>query len=148
MNNNQNSWAIYIRSATGNAESLQEQKDICEKFLQNMSQKPTSITVYEDEKANGNNIERPGIQRLIQDIKDGKIDRVIVSSFHRLSRSLAVFQSINEEIFEQYNASLVSTTESFDSSTLTGKFALKMLQIFTRWETRAHHNTKLCLKEG
>jgi len=130
MNNNQNSWAIYIRSATGNMESLQEQKDICEKFLQNMQ--PTSIVLYEGNVAS--NMDQ--LQRLIQDIKDGKINGVIVSKLHRLTRSLVDFVYFFNGFFEEHNVSFISVAESFDNSTAAGKFTLKILKIFAEFELK------------
>ncbi len=51
---------------------------------------------YDDGGFTGGNIDRPGLQRLLTDIADGKIDCVVVYKVDRLSRSLMGFARIVE----------------------------------------------------
>jgi DNA invertase Pin-like site-specific DNA recombinase len=55
---------------------------------------------YEDPGYSGGNMERPGLKRLMADIKAGKVDMVVVYKIDRLSRSLADFAKM-VEVFDK-----------------------------------------------
>ena len=72
-------------------------------------------TFYDDGGFSGGTLERPAIQRLFQDIREDKIDCVIVYKIDRFTRSLLYFSKIIE-LFDEHNASFVSVTQSFNTS--------------------------------
>lgn len=87
----------------------------------------TDITMYADEGISGTKDEskRPGLKRLMDDVKAGMINTVVVLSLDRLGRSTSIVLRLIETI-AQYNASFVSVKEGFDTSTAQGKFVLTM----------------------
>ncbi len=70
--------------------------------------------------------DRPGLKRLKEDIKDGKVDVVIVYKLDRLARStLLILEMI--EYFKVYNTVFISTNENIETHTATGKFFLTII---------------------
>ena len=67
-------------------------------------------------------MERPGLQRLLADLKRGLVDIVVVYKVDRLTRSLADFAKI-VEVFDGKGASFVSVTQQFNTTTSMGRLA-------------------------
>jgi DNA invertase Pin-like site-specific DNA recombinase len=67
----------------------------------------------------GANMERPALQRLLADIRAGRIDIVVVYKVDRLTRSLADFARL-VEIFDAENVSFVSVTQQFNTTSSRG----------------------------
>jgi len=88
---------------------------------------------YDDNGFTGSNIDRPSLQKLISDIKDGKVNMVIVYKLDRLSRSLIDFVQLLK-FFEKYNVSFASVTQPIDTSSSTGKLMLHILSSFAEFE--------------
>jgi len=88
---------------------------------------------YDDNGFTGSNINRPSLQRLINDIKEGKVNMVVVYKLDRLSRSLSDFVQILK-FFEEYGVAFASITQPIDTSTSTGKLMLHILSSFAEFE--------------
>ena len=88
---------------------------------------------YEDPGYSGGNMERPGLKRLMADIKAGRIDMVVVYKIDRLSRSLADFAKM-VEVFDKHQVSFSSVTQQINSATSTGRLMLNMLLSFAQFE--------------
>jgi DNA invertase Pin-like site-specific DNA recombinase len=134
--------AIYTRKAVGDEyrkeiTSCEAQRINCEKYIESQSCKGWKVLpkVYEDYEKSGANMNRAGFQELIADIQSGKIDNVVVYKLDCLTRSLQGFVDIIDNEFRKHNVSFVSVTESFDTSTPSGKIVLNILPIFTEFET-------------
>ena len=68
-------------------------------------------TVYEDGGSSGGTLERPGLQRLLDDIDAGLVDQIVVYKVDRLTRSLSDFAKLVERL-EAAGAVFVSVTPS------------------------------------
>ena len=88
---------------------------------------------YDDGGISGGTMERPALKRLLDDIKDGRIDVVVVYKIDRLTRSLADFSKI-VEIFDASNVSFVSITQQFNTTTSMGRLTLNILLSFAQFE--------------
>lgn len=88
---------------------------------------------YTDRGFSGKNTNRPGFEKMIEDIKAGKIKRVIVYKLDRISRSILDFANMME-LFQQYNVEFVSSTEKFDTSTPIGRAMLNICIVFAQLE--------------
>jgi site-specific DNA recombinase len=88
---------------------------------------------YEDPGYSGGNMERPGLKRLMADIKAGKVDMVVVYKIDRLSRSLTDFAKM-VEVFDKHQVSFSSVTQQINSATSTGRLMLNMLLSFAQFE--------------
>ena len=78
-------------------------------------------------------MDRPALQRLLDDIRAGKIDVVVVYKVDRLTRSLADFAKI-VEVFDAQGVSFVSVTQAFNTTSSMGRLTLNVLLSFAQFE--------------
>lgn len=98
--------------------------------------------VYEDAGIGAKNMNRPAFQEMIQDIKDVKINKIIVYKLDRLTRSIKDLEEICT-FLEENNCSLESMCEDINTSTANGKFFIRMLTILAQLEIeRTSERTK------
>ena len=90
-------------------------------------------TRYDDGGYSGGDMERPALQRLLEDILAGKVDCVVIYKLDRLSRSLLDFARIME-IFDEHGVSFVSVTQQFNTATSMGRLMLNILLSFAQFE--------------
>lgn len=90
-------------------------------------------TAYDDGGYSGGSTDRPGLQRLLNDIHKGRVDVVVVYKVDRLSRSLADFARLMQT-FDEHNVSFVSVTQQFNTTTSMGRLTLNMLLSFAQFE--------------
>lgn len=88
---------------------------------------------YDDGGFSGGTVERPGLQRMLADIRDGRVDCVVVYKVDRLSRSLLDFARIMET-FENHRVSFVSVTQQFNTTHSMGRLTLNILLSFAQFE--------------
>ena len=89
---------------------------------------------YTDGGYTGSNINRPDLNRLIEDVEDNKIDLVVVFKLDRLSRSQKDTLFLIEEVFNPHNCGFVSIKENFDTNTPFGKAMVGILSVFAQLE--------------
>jgi len=122
--------AIYARQSKFKEESISIDTQI--KFCQNISN--GKWEVYKDEGISGKDItHRPEFCRMMNDIKHGKIERVIVYKLDRFSRSVLDFAS-TWDYLAKHKVEFVSVTEKFDTATPIGKAMLFVLATFAQME--------------
>ena len=132
--------AIYCRKSSEKGldqefTSLDNQELACKSYI--LSQKFQGWTYYKtysDAGISGGTTNRPSLQEMLKDIKSGKIQVVLVYKIDRLSRSIYDFKKMMKDDFEKNNCTLVSITQSFDTSTAMGKLTLNMLLSFAEFE--------------
>lgn len=101
--------------------------------------------VYREEGVSAKNMERPRFQEMIEDMKNGKINKIVVYKLDRLTRSIKDLESICT-MFEEYNCSLESVAEEINTDTANGKFFIRMLTILAQLEIeRTSERTKFGL---
>lgn len=88
---------------------------------------------YDDGGISGGTMERPALQRLLHDIRDKRIDVVVVYKIDRLTRALMDFARM-VEIFDASNVSFVSITQQFNTTTSMGRLTLNVLLSFAQFE--------------
>lgn len=88
---------------------------------------------YTDRGFSGKDINRPGFEKMMKDVMQGKIKRVIVYKLDRISRSILDFANMME-VFQTYRVEFVSTTEKFDTSTPIGRAMLNICIVFAQLE--------------
>src|SRR5438132_13459101 len=105
--------AIYTRKSSEEGleqefNSLAAQREACEAFIRSQRAEGWVLarTRYDDGGFSGGNLERPALQRLLADIRAGRIDIVVVYKVDRLTRSLADFARL-VEIFDAQGVSFV-----------------------------------------
>src|SRR6202158_3995985 len=132
--------AIYTRKSSEEGleqafNSLDAQREACAAFI--LSQKHEGWVVlpalYDDGGFSGGTMDRPALQRLLSDIREGKVDVVVVYKIDRLTRSLFDFAKI-VEAFDARGVSFVSITQQFNTTTSMGRLTLNVLLSFAQFE--------------
>ena len=88
---------------------------------------------YEDGGYTGANLERPALRTLMEDIRSGQVDCVVVYKVDRLSRSLLDFSRLIG-MFEEHGVSLVSVTQQLNTTDSLGRLTLNILLSFAQFE--------------
>jgi len=132
--------AIYTRKSTDyNLDlafnSLDAQREACEAYIKSQAHEGWRLLPgrYDDGAFSGASLERPALQQLLDDVRAGKIDIVLVYKVDRLTRSLADFAKLIE-LFETHGVSFVSVTQSFNTSSSMGRLTLNVLLSFAQFE--------------
>ena len=132
--------AVYTRKSTEDGleqefNSLDAQREACEAYI--LSQRHEGWTLvpgrYDDGGYSGGNMERPGLKALMAQIDAGQIDVIVVYKVDRLTRSLADFAKIVERL-DAKEASFVSVTQAFNTTTSMGRLTLNVLLSFAQFE--------------
>ena len=77
--------------------------------------------------------DRPALQQLLADIRNGKVNVIVVYKVDRLTRSLADFAKL-VELFDCHGVSFVSVTQQFNTTTSMGRLTLNVLLSFAQFE--------------
>lgn len=122
--------AIYLRLsredgdvAEGNkltSNSISNQKDFIMDFLKPHPEIVVS-SVYADDGFSGVSFERPEFQRMLEDIRKGRINCVIVKDLSRFGRNYIEAGRYIEKIFPVLGVRFISVTDSYDSLAGTGE---------------------------
>lgn len=132
--------AVYTRKSTEDGleqefNSLDAQREACEAYI--LSQRHEGWTLvpgrFDDGGYSGGNMERPGLKALMAEIDAGQIDVIVVYKVDRLTRSLADFAKIVERL-DAKQASFVSVTQAFNTTTSMGRLTLNVLLSFAQFE--------------
>ena len=95
------------------------------------------VDTYIDDGYSAGSTNRPAYQRMIRDLKDGKINLILITDLSRLSRNISDFCDLYKEI-GKYKANFLSIKEQFDTSTPIGEmmvFNMVNLAQFERKQT-------------
>lgn len=122
--------ALYIRQSLDKQDSISVENQI--EFCK-YETRGGAFETYIDKGFSGKNINRPAFMQMMQDIKTGKIRRVIVYKLDRISRSILDFANMME-VFQTYGVEFVSSTEKFDTSTPIGNAMLHISIVFAQLE--------------
>ncbi len=132
--------AIYTRKSSEEGleqsfNSLDAQREAGEAFI--LSQRHEGWRIlparYDDGGYSGGTMERPALQRLLEDIQANKVNVIVVYKVDRLTRSLADFAKIVEAL-EARGVSFVSVTQQFNTTTSMGRLTLNILLSFAQFE--------------
>lgn len=92
------------------------------------------IDYYIDDGISGKNLQdRPDVTRLINDVKLGKINNVLVYKLDRITRSVKDLINLIE-LFEKNDCCFNSVTEKLDTSNAVGRMFIKIIGIFAEFE--------------
>ena len=128
--------AIYVRVSTKEQAlegySISEQTDRLKKFAD--AHNWMIVKIYTDAGHSGADTNRPELQEMISDIKEGIIDKVLVYKLDRLSRSQKDTLDLIENVFLKNSTDFESMTEKLDTSTAHGRAMIGILAAFAQLE--------------
>jgi site-specific DNA recombinase len=132
--------AIYTRKSSEEGleqdfNSLHAQREACESFIRSQQGEGWRLikTHYDDGGLSGGTMERPALQRLLEDIRQKLVDVVVVYKVDRLTRSLSDFAKM-VEVFDAGSVSFVAVTQQFNTTTSMGRLTLNVLLSFAQFE--------------
>ena len=121
--------AIYTRVSTEHGldqdfNSLDAQREASEAYIKSQAHEGWRLipTRYDDGGFSGGSLDRPALQRLLQDLRARLVDVVVLYKVDRLTRSLTDFAKL-VELFDQHNVSFVSVTQQFNTTTSMGRLS-------------------------
>ena len=128
--------AIYCRVSTeeqaNDGFSIHAQKDKLTKYAEVNDW--NIVDYYIDDGISGKNLtDRGEVLRLINDVRDGKIDNVLVYKLDRITRSVKDLIYLIE-LFDKYDCTFNSQTEKIDTSNAVGRMFVKIIGIFAEFE--------------
>ena len=114
--------------------SINMQIQICKDFIASQNGEVTDIIF--DEFYSGKDMKRPGLQRIIKELEEGKAqwDAICIYKLSRLTRS-SKDGSYIFDLLQKWHKGFVSATEpNFDFSTPIGRMCLSIFQAFNQFE--------------
>lgn len=122
--------ALYCRTsmADQNAETQRMAlRDYCERMRYNV------IGEYVDNGFSGKDNNRPEFERLLNDIRSGKVNCLLVHKLDRVGRSLQHLISLFAE-FKNRGIEFISLTQNINTESPEGKMFWQLLGVFSEYE--------------
>lgn len=93
------------------------------------------VRTYEDNGYTGRNTNRPALQEMLNDVREGKVEAIVIFKLDRLSRKQTDTMNIIENDILQHNVDLVSLNETLDTTTPWGRAMIGILSSFNQLES-------------
>ncbi len=127
--------AIYVRRSVSdkykgnNSLSIDSQKEDCIKYVGS-----DDYRIYCDDGKSGKDVEhRPAFQQMMQDAKEGLLERIVVKKYDRFSRNMREYLNITNEL-DNLGVSVYSLSEPFNTATKEGRMMRNNLLNFAEFE--------------
>lgn len=122
--------ALYIRlsvedNGKEDSDSLENQRDLLERFITEHPELHV-VDIYIDNGHTGTDFKRPEFERMIDDIKKGKINCIVVKDFSRLGRNFAETGNYLERVFPFMGVRFFSVNDAYDSNSATASEQLAL----------------------
>ena len=135
INNNMNDFtkkaeevALYVRVSTEeqalNGDSLRTQREELTRYA--IANGLHVYGIYEDDGFSATNLKRPAIQRLLKDVEQNKINRILITKLDRLSRGVRNYYKILDTL-DAHNVYWQTIFEKYDSSTANGRLHINIM---------------------
>lgn len=111
--------ALYVRlsvedSGKKDKDSIETQKSLLMQYMADQSELKMH-KIYCDNGRTGTNFERPAFQELMDDIRKGKVNCIVVKDLSRFGRNFAETGQYIEQIFPFLGVRFISVNDRFDS---------------------------------
>lgn len=122
--------ALYPRVSTEeqhiNGLSLPAQRQALQEYAERMNYKVVGIYADEGISARKPVSKRPALLRLLEDVRQDKIDIILVTKLDRWFRNIKEYQ-ITQEILEAHNCYWKTIFEDYDTSTANGQMVVNIM---------------------
>ena len=133
-----NRTGLYLRLSrddekAGESMSIENQRMILRKFTAENG--GTIVDEYIDDGWSGTDFERPGVKRLLEDAKDGKIDTIVVKDLSRFGRNYIQVGQYIDYIFPAYGIRFIALSDNVDTAdrSSTGMDMMPIMNVFNEW---------------
>lgn len=124
--------AIYKRYSTEKQDLKTQDAEIAN-YLAYKNIPADTIEFFVDEAMSGTTTDRPAFQKMMSQVKLGKVTQIIALKLDRLSRSTRDLQNFLYEL-KQNNVDLIVVKDNIDTSTTHGKLFFDMMSSFVEYE--------------
>ena len=93
----------------------------------------TIFKIYADRGKSGKNTNRPELQQMLSDMREGKFKKILVMKLDRISRSVMDLENLINEM-KACNCDFESATEKLDTDSAMGMMFIRLLGIFAAFE--------------
>ncbi|MDE7360336.1 MAG: recombinase family protein [Oscillospiraceae bacterium] len=129
---------IYVRLSqedmrAGESLSIENQKLILTKYV--TEQGWNTYDIYVDDGFSGTDFNRPGVTRLLEDAKTGKINLIIVKDLSRFGRNYIQVGQYIDYIFPTYNIRFIALSDNVDTANkdTSAMDMMPIVNLFNEW---------------
>ena len=129
---------LYLRLSkdderAGESLSIENQRRILEKYA--LDNGFNVVDTYIDDGWSGTSFQRPEVQRLLEDAKNGRINVIIVKDLSRFGRNYIEVGQYTDYIFPMYNVRFIAISDNVDSanSESSGMDMMPIMNVFNEW---------------
>ena len=139
-----NKVGIYLRVSTEEQARIQDgslvsQRRRLEEYveLQNKREQGWGLIIdtYCDEARSGKDMNRPEFQRMLEDVRTGRVNLILATELSRLSRSIKDFCGL-WDLFKDHGTRFITLRENFDTTTAAGEMMVFQLIGFAQFERK------------
>ena len=120
--------ALYVRVSTEeqaiNGDSLRTQREELTKYA--LKNGLHIYGIYEDDGFSATNLKRPALQRLLKDVEQNKINRILITKLDRLSRGVRNYYKVLD-VLDEHGVFWQTVFEKYDSSTASGRLHINIM---------------------
>lgn len=120
---------IYMRVSSRDQSHVSQQPD-----LQRWAEAHGGPVVWHQDTFTGRTLERPGMQKLLDDLRAGQVERIVVWRLDRLGRTTRGLCHLFDELRER-SVDLVSLKDGFSLSSPAGRLHARILASVAEYET-------------
>lgn len=136
--------ALYIRLSVEDYKydslSIENQRLMLHEYVLSLPEaEGAEVLEFVDNGYSGANFERPQVQALIEQVRENKIDCIIVKDFSRFGRNSIETGYFIERVFPLFHTRFISVGDSFDSDRLhgdTGGLDVAFKYLINEWYSR------------
>ncbi len=97
----------YMRSATPNEHSIEKQRLQIQEFIKKHPDLPRNFEEVIDNGYSGADFDRPGIKKILELVKEGRVGMIIVTDISRLGRNYIAVAELVEQLFPGHGVRLI-----------------------------------------
>lgn len=120
--------ALYVRVSTEeqaiNGDSLRTQREELTKYA--LANGFHIYNIYEDDGFSATNLKRPALQRMLKDVEQNKINRILITKLDRLSRGVRNYYKVLD-VLDEHEVYWQTIFEKYDSSTANGRLHINIM---------------------
>lgn len=121
---------VYMRISTED-QSIELQREAIMRYLK--YKEVSDYQIYQDEGFTGSNNNRPGFKHMLEALKTGDVDTLIVWKLDRITRSLEDLLGLIKTL-KELDIGLYSITENIDATNAIGTMMIQILGVFAQFE--------------